>query len=232
MALVAATVFNAWTSDWSYLPWALAAALAGATGLVAFYAALARGVMGVVAPIASLGVLVPISVGLLRGDEPSGWQLLGVAVAVLGVCLSGGPELRAAGGRVPIILAIGAGLGFGIAFTGLGIGGQSSPIMTVLVMRLCSVLVLGPVLLRSRGLRPRGRDLAITAVAGVGDVSANLMYSWAAGQGLLSLTAVLGSLYPVATILLARVVLGERLRHIQYLGVAMALIGVAIIAGA
>ncbi len=229
--LVLAVISGSFSAPLSYLPWAVTASIAGASGLVAFYAALARGRMGVVAPIASLGVLVPFCAGLATGDRPATWQLAGVVAAVLGVALAGGPELTSAGGRLPIVLAALSALGFGLALTGLAIGGRTSPVMTVVAMRATSVAIFAVVLSRV-GLqgRPRGRGLVLTMVAGVGDAGANLLFSWACTMGLLSLTGVLGSLYPVATVVLARYVLQERLRGVQQLGVVAALAGVVLIA--
>src|SRR3954469_24502619 len=91
--IVVATVAAAWGDDTGYLGWAIAAAVVGVVALTAFYAALASGTMGVVAPIAALGVVVPVSVGLAQGDRPSPWQGVGVALAIVGVVLASGPEV-------------------------------------------------------------------------------------------------------------------------------------------
>jgi drug/metabolite transporter (DMT)-like permease len=219
-----------------YLPWAVVSGLAGLLGLVCFYAALASGTMGVVSPIAALGVTVPVLVGLARGERPATVQTVGIAVAVVGVVLASGPELRGKAGARPLALALVAALGFGLALLFIAEGSRTSTLMTLVGMRVTSMTVLSVVLLvvLARGLRERlrldRRDLALVAVVGIGDVAANLTFGLASTRGLVSVVAVLGSLYPVVTALLARVLLGERLGAAQTLGVAGALGGVALIA--
>src|SRR4051794_21393618 len=144
--LVVAAATGAFDDPIGYLGWAVAAAVVGVVALVSFYAALAGGTMGVVAPIAALGVVVPVAVGLAQGDRPSAWQGVGVAVAVVGVVLASGPELRsaeAAGGSRPLFLAGVAAAGFGTVIACVAHGAQTSTTMTLLVMRATSVLALG-----------------------------------------------------------------------------------------
>src|SRR3954452_11990832 len=111
-------------------------AIAGATGVVAlgmFYRALSIGTMGVVAPVAALGVAVPVVVGLARGESPSGWQLVGIVVAVVGVVLASGPELsgQGAGGGLALLLAGGAAVGFGLVLllVASASGGESGSVV-------------------------------------------------------------------------------------------------------
>jgi drug/metabolite transporter (DMT)-like permease len=226
----------------AYLPWAVGAGLAGLVGLVCFYAALASGTMGVVSPIAALGVVVPVLVGLARGERPAVIQLVGIVVAIAGVVLASGPELSGRAGVRPVLLAAVAALGFGLALLFIAEGSRSSTLMTLVTMRLTSVsvaaLALVVVLRRVAGgrlardrLRLDRRDLALVTVIGVGDVGANLAFGLASTRDDVSIVAVLGSLYPVMTVLLARVVLRERLGPAQSFGVAAALGGVALIAG-
>ncbi len=221
-----------------YVPWAIGSGLAGMVGLVAFYAALASGTMGVVAPVAALGVVVPIGVGIARGERPGTLELAGIVVAVAGVVLASGPELSGRAGARPLLLALIAAVGFGLALLFIAEGSQTSAVMTLVVMRVASVTVLGLGLLvvaaRSRRTRTRGPRwglplIALIAVIGVGDVAANLAFGYASTRGLVSVVAVLGSLYPVVTVLLARIVHGERLAAVQTVGVAGALTGVALI---
>ena len=222
-----------------YVPWALAAGLSGVVGLVAFYAALASGTMGVVSPIAALGVVVPVLVGFGQGERPGSLQLIGIVVAIAGVVLASGPELSGQAGVRPLVLAVVAAFGFGGALLFIAKGSRDSTVMTLLAMRATSVSVLGVTLvvmaLRARRAaaprRPRlePRDLALLAVVGVGDAAANLTFGWASTRGLVSVAAVLGSLYPVVTVLMARVLLHERLGRIQTAGVAGALAGVVLI---
>jgi drug/metabolite transporter (DMT)-like permease len=217
-----------------YVPWAILAGLAGMIGLVSFYAALAMGTMGVVSPIAALGVVVPVVAGLVTGERPAALQLVGIAVAVAGVVLASGPELSGRAGARPLLLAMVAALGFGVALLAIAKGSETSTLMTLVTMRATSVLVIAcalPVVAKGASLRRLGRvDLAVIAAIGLADVGANLTFGLASTRGLVSVVAVLGSLYPVVTVLLARVVHDERLAPVQVAGVAGALTGVALIA--
>jgi drug/metabolite transporter (DMT)-like permease len=223
-----------------YLPWAVAAGLTGVIGLVAFYAALASGTMGVVSPIAALGVVVPVLVGFAQGERPGSLQVVGIVVAIAGVVLASGPELSGKAGVRPLVLAVVAAFGFGGALLSIAKGSHGDrTIMTLLTMRVTSVTVLGVALTvlamrarragTARGPRLPARDLPLLAVVGVADAAANLTFGWATTQGLVSVAAVLGSLYPVVTVLLAWVLLHERMGRIQTVGVAGALAGVVLI---
>jgi drug/metabolite transporter (DMT)-like permease len=193
--------------------------------------------MGVVAPVAATGVVVPVAVGLLSGERPGAAAYVGIVVAVLGVVLASGPEVRAVeqhearGGWRALVLAGIAAVGFGLVLVLVAGGAESSVPMTLLVQRATSVVVvLGlVVVLRRRGGLTR-RDLPMLAAIGVLDVAANGTYALASTTGLLAVVAVLGSLYPVVTAALARIVHGERLQRVQLVGVVLALAGVALIA--
>jgi drug/metabolite transporter (DMT)-like permease len=213
-----------------WLPWAVGAGLAGSAGLLCFYAALAAGTMGVVSPIAALGAVVPLLVGVLLGESPSATALAGVVLALAGAVAASGPELRGAAGARPVVLAVLAGLGFGVAMTLIARGSRSDALLTLTGMRATSVLgfAVAAVALRTRGALDR-RDVGPLAVIGGGDVGANLLYALATQRGFLSVTSVLGSLYPVVTVLLARAVLRERLRLVQQAGVTAALAGVVLV---
>lgn len=238
---IVAVAAGAFDDPAGYLPWAVASGLAGLVGLVCFYAALAAGTMGVVSPIAALGVVVPVVVGLARGERPGVVQLAGIGVAVAGVVLASGPELSGRAGARPLVLAVVAAFGFGLALLFIAEGSRTSTLMTLVVMRATSVTVLTTWLVvlvhRARRRRRTGEqgfaltshELALVAVVGLGDVSANLAFGIASTRGLVSVVAVLGSLYPVVTVLLARVVHQERLGRIQTIGVAGALAGVVLI---
>jgi drug/metabolite transporter (DMT)-like permease len=223
--------------DRGYLPWAVAAGLVGMLSLVAFYAALAVGTMGVVAPVAATGVVVPVVIGLAQGDRPAVVQLAGVLLAVAGVVLASGPELRAVedhrarGGARALGLALLAAVGFGLVLWLLAEGGRYSVSMTLATQRTASLLVVVVLLLAFRTAGGLGRrDVPLLAVIGIGDATANGLYTLATRGGLISLVAVLGSLYPVVTVLAARFVHGERLRPVQNAGVVCALAGVVLIA--
>lgn len=234
--LVWCAVAGAFDDPRGYLPWGIAAGLLGLGSLACFYEALAVGTMGVVAPIAASGVIVPVVIGLGQGDSPSLLQLAGIAFAVVGIVLASGPELRAVeggtarGGKRSLILAGLSAVGFGLVLWLIGKAAVYSVPMTLLTQRTTSVtlavvvaLVLGSV----GGVRPN--DLLPIACVGIADAAANALYAYASTEGLLSVISVLGSLYPVATVLLARFVLHERLARVQQVGVAVALAGVVML---
>lgn len=220
----------------SYVVPGIAAGMVGCVSLAAFYRALATGTMGVVAPIASLGVVVPVVVGLARGEAPGTLQVVGIALAVVGVVLASGPELSGAAGARPLLLSAMSALGFGTALVlvaqGSRGGGVGRVLLVLTVMRMSSVLLLTVLLVLTRSWRlpVSGRDLPVLAAIGLGDVLANAAYGVASQGGLLSVVAVLGSVYPVMTVLLARQLLHERLRPIQLAGVGTALAGVVMLA--
>ena len=220
----------------SYVVPGIAAGMVGCVSLAAFYRALATGTMGVVAPIASLGVVVPVVVGLARGEAPGTLQVAGIAAAVVGVVLASGPELSGAAGARPLLLSAMSALGFGTALVLVAQGSRGGGVVRVLlvltVMRISSVLLLTVLLVLTRSWRlpVSGRDLPVLAAIGLGDVLANAAYGVASQGGLLSVVAVLGSVYPVMTVLLARQLLHERLRPIQLAGVGTALAGVVMLA--
>lgn len=173
VAVVATGGFDA---DPGWLPWAVAAGAAGAVGLVCFYSALASGTMGVVSPIAALGAVVPVIVGLVEGERPSALALTGIAVALVGVVAASGPELRGDTGARPVVLAVAAGIGFGLTIVFLARGAEASALLTLWGMRATSVsaFLLAAVVLRAAG-GLTARDLAPLATVGVADAGANLL---------------------------------------------------------
>lgn len=229
VALVALAT-GAWHGSTAWMVWAVVAGVVGAVGLVCFYTALACGTMGVVSPIVALGVIVPVLLGILEGESPDTLVVLGFVLALVGVVTASGPELEGRAGARPVLLAAVAGACFGAALVFIERGAQTNALMTLTGMRVTSVSLFAVAALALRttgGLRPR--DVGSLAVVGVADVGANLLFAIATQRGLLSVTAVLGSLYPVVTVLLARFVLHERLRLVQQVGVVAALTGVVLV---
>ncbi len=219
-----------------YFWWGVGAGIVGPVGLVCFYWALSIGTMGVVSPIAATGIVVPVAWGLVQGEQPSTLQYVGIVVGFVGVILASGPDApREDAAReahtTSIALALVAALGFGGAFVCLDGGGQFSIGMTLVVQRSTSVLLMViPVVLLTRLVGVRWRDVPGLAGVGAGDAAANGAFAWSSTLGLLSVTSVLGSLYPVATLLLARIVLKERLTRLQFFGVGGALCGIVLLA--
>ncbi|MEZ5117001.1 MAG: DMT family transporter [Candidatus Nanopelagicales bacterium] len=232
LLLVAATVTGSWGTDPGYWPWAVAASVVGLLGMTAFYTALATGRMGIVSPVAALSAVVPLAVGLWRGESPASLQVLGVVLAMTGVVLASGPELSGGAAVRPMALALLTAVLFGVMFVLMAEGSAHDPVMTMTGMRITTMVIFAVILAVTRSLGGiERRDVPSLAVIGTFDAAANLTYGVATTIGLLSLTSVLGSLYPVVTAVLAAVFLHERLRPVQYAGVSVAIVGVVLISG-
>ena len=213
------------------IAWAPLAAVLGTIGLVAFYRGMAAGAMSVVVPIAAVAAGFPVVWGVVQGDSISVLQGIGFILA-LGGCVLTSVE-RGEGQR----LAAGAGWGLlaMLAFGGYYVPFHASAhhdwLWPTLLFRIVSVALVWTVLLvrrtRVHGIRPH---LAALVAVGILDTGGNVFYAAASSEhGLLSVVSVLASLYPVVTVLLARVVLGERVQRSQDVGVVAALAGVVLI---
>ena len=225
-----ATATGAWGAPSGYWPWAIASSLLGLVGMLAFYSALSIGPMGIVSPLVALSVIVPVAVGLLVGEVPAALQILGILAAVIGILLASGPELSGAESARPLILAGIAAIAFGGMYVTMARGSEVDALMTMTGMRITTVVVFAGILLVARTLGgPTRRDVLPLVVIGLFDAGANVTFGVATTLGLLSTTSVLGSLYPVVTAILAAVFLHERLRAVQYAGVAVAMAGVVLI---
>ncbi|MFF7377198.1 EamA family transporter [Streptomyces massasporeus] len=238
-AAVVAT--GGWSEAGPQLWFAVAAGLVGPVAMLAFYKALALGPMGVVSPLGSIGVAVPVGVGLMLGERPGLLQFTGILVAVAGVCLAGGPQFRGAPvQRQAIVLTLLAAFGFGAV---MALIAEASTTLTGLflalfVQRVTNVAAGGLALFVSvrRGapaLPADGfpwRTLPALAFVGLADVAANGTYSIAAQHGPVTVAAVLASLYPVVTAAAARGILRERLRAVQAAGAGLALVGTVLLA--
>ncbi|GAA4578291.1 hypothetical protein GCM10023194_00810 [Planotetraspora phitsanulokensis] len=218
------------------LLWGMASGVAGACGIVMFYRGLATGVMSVVAPTtATASMAVPVIFGLITGERPSSLALVGVVLGLFAVTLvSRSPNDPAHGSRIGSILnALASGAGFGGFFILLKLAPEDSGVWPLLGARIASIALVALLAVATRrSLRPIPGTLRVTFAAGLLDMAANVLYLLAAQRGLLSLIAVLVSLYPASTLLLARYVLGERLSPVQITGVGFALGAIALIAAA
>lgn len=215
------------TFDGYFLPGVIAG-ISGFIGLWAFYTGLATGRMGVVSPISSLSVLIPLSVAVVNGERPTSLQLFGISVAILGAFLASGPEIRGGLPIKPLIFALIAAFGFGGALTFLAIGSQVDSIHTMTSMRIASVTVCVVIALRYRSLGGFSKsNIPLLMFIGIADLLANFFLGVATTKGLVSVAMVLGSLFPIVTVLLAFKFLGERLHKVQYLGIFFAFLGVA-----
>jgi drug/metabolite transporter (DMT)-like permease len=219
----------------SYLGPAAVSGVLMLIGLVSFYAALAAGTMSIVAPIAALGVGFPLGWSLLHGETPSTGQFLGICIAIIGVVLASGPEMKRPAGLRPLMLAALAAFGFGSSMLFYSQAARSDTVMSLLVMKAVILLPFLALLWRqgaprvSRGWPLSRAQLALLTATGTADLGANLCFGIAASRGLVSIVSVLGSLYPVATVLLARWVHAERMSSFQRCGVLATLGGVVLI---
>ena len=219
--------------DARFLVYGALAGLSGLIGLAAFYRGMAVGAMAVVAPISATGAAIPVVVGVATGDRPSAIQAAGLLLALVGVVIAS-REGGAAGARLAAGtgLALAAAAGFGGFFVGMDAASDGGVLWALLAARTFDVALLaGAALLVRPGLALGGRDTRDIVAVGVFDVAANALFALASTEGLVSLVAVVASLYPVVTIFLARAVLGERIGTSRGVGVALALAGVAAIAG-
>ena len=221
------------------LAWGASAGLVGGLGLIIFYTGLAAGPMSVVAPVSGLvSTVLPVAVALAEGERPGVGVYAGALLCLVAIVLASsasdtGPARRP--GRLGRAIAYGtaSGVSFGLFFLLIRNAGQSGEVWPVAAGRigelaavLAAAAVLRPGLLRGVG---GGIPLA-AAGAGVIDVVANICYVAATRTGMFGLAVVLASLYPGVTVLLARVVLGERLRWLQRVGLALAAIGIVLVA--
>lgn len=213
--------------------WGCAAGVAGGAGVVLLYRGLAKGRMSVVAPITSVeAAAVPVLFGLITGERPGLWSLVGVVVALLAVALvSSSAETAPLEGSSGVPEAIGAGIAFGIFFIVLDQAGDGAGMWPILAMRATSLVLVAIALVATKtALRPASGTLWWIALSGVLDVAANVLYLLSTRHGLLSLVAVITSMYPAATVVLARLLLNERLTQNQLVGLGLAAVGVTLIA--
>jgi drug/metabolite transporter (DMT)-like permease len=240
-AVVLAT--GAWTEAGPLLWFAVAAGAVGPLGMLCFYRALALGPMGVISPLAATAVAVPVGVALAFGERPAVVQYAGITVAVAGVLLAGGPQLRGAPvQRQAVTLTLVAAFAFGavmvlIAEAALTLTGL---FLALFVQRLVNVAVSGGALWvtarRGAPILPAGGRPAVRAAlpalafVGIADVAANGTYALAAQAGPVTVAAVLASLNPVITALVARGLLRERLLAVQAAGATLALTGTLLLA--
>jgi drug/metabolite transporter (DMT)-like permease len=230
-----ALVANEPVPDSREIVFAALSAVAGTAGLACFFRAIAVGKMSLVVPIAATAAAVPVFVGIATGDRPSVLQLIGMPIALAGAVMASreqDAQQRGRGGLAAgVLLAALSAFFIGLFFLAIDVASDGGAVWASLVNRITSVTLL---LVAVAFVRPRLGNarphLPLLAVAGTLDVSANLLFAAASTKGLVSLVSVAGSIYPVITVLLARLVLKERVNRVQELGVAAALGGVVLIA--
>jgi drug/metabolite transporter (DMT)-like permease len=221
---------------WRSFGLGLLAGVGGGSGLAAFYRALSLGTMSIVSPLVACGAVVPFAISIATGERPSGLAVTGAVVALGGAVLASLEEHRSESPErsQAVLLAVAAAIALGLFVYFLGLGSREGDALSTLFgARVGSLafLVVAGVAFRSTLRVPRA-SLSKVALVGVADVTANALFALASGRGLLALVSVLGSLYPVVTVLLAYALLHERLTRLQRAGVVAALLGVAAISAA
>ncbi len=215
--------------DGYLVPGALAG-LFGYLGLACLYEGLSTGRMGVVSPISSMSAVIPLVYALITGDKLSTLASIGIVVALVGVFCASGPELSNGLPLKPLLLALGAAAGFGLALTFIAIGSQESALLTMVSMRGATFFVTISIAIKFKTAGGFSiKDMPILIFIGSADFIANLLLGVATTKGLVSVAMIFGSLYPIATALLAFKFLNERLHKVQYVGIALAVTGVSLI---
>jgi drug/metabolite transporter (DMT)-like permease len=244
LLLVLAAAVGGWptATEWA---WSSGAGASGALALLLFYWALAEGQMSVVAPLSAvMSALIPLAAGLVDGERPGPVAWAGVAAALVAIALisrePGDPvapdELshppRPGRGGTVVAASLLAGVGFGMFLVGISRTAEASGMWPLVGARATATVVVGIGALAVRAGRPRGEGVRWALLAGVFDVAANGLYLVASRRGLLTLVGVVVAMYPAATVLLARVVLRERLASHQLAGLALAAAAVAAVTAA
>jgi drug/metabolite transporter (DMT)-like permease len=219
------------------LPWAAAAGAAGGAGLILFYAGLAAGPMQVVAPVSALmSTVLPVGVAIATGERPGPLVYLGGAVCLVATVLVSSEGIGRRPGSRPaargLLFGVAGGLGFGLFFLFLRYAGASGVLWPSAVSRITGALVVTGAVAWLGGVGWRAASpwlLAAAVASGVLDAAANICYVAATRAGLFGIAVVLTSLYPGVTVLLARLVLGERLRLPQLAGLLLAVAGIALV---
>jgi drug/metabolite transporter (DMT)-like permease len=235
--------------NWSAAGWAAASGVCGAVGLIAFYAGFASAPISVVAPVAALAsAVLPVGVAIAGGERPAATVIAGGLICLVAIVLvsaqpsdhAPGEHDRDSAGGIRFVtpgrlLALGygaaAGVGFGLFFIFLKNAGQSGVLWPVAISRSAGTVVAFGIALATRTRLPTGRGgiTGIAVVSGAIDAAANVCYVLATRVGLFGLAVVITSLYPGMTVLLARVLLGERLRWVQRAGLLLAAVGVGLV---
>jgi uncharacterized membrane protein len=231
------------------------AGLAGGVGITLFYWAMAQGPMSVVAPVSAvMSALVPVVAGVVDGERPSAGAAVGIALGLPAIVLISREPTRAEAvaternvvasahvhvaprlaerGGLPLVAAGLAGVGFGLFFTLLSHTSHESGLWPIASARSAAVLLAVVAVTVVRPGRPRPDGVRLGVLTGVLDATGNSLYLLASRQGLLTLVGVIGAMYPASTVVLARVVLQERLARHQLAGLAIAAVAVGLIAAA
>jgi drug/metabolite transporter (DMT)-like permease len=215
--------------------WGLAAGLAGGAGTLVLYRGLARGQMSVVGPLSAVGAaIVPVAAGIALGERPSLLSVAGVLVALPAIVLvAASGSVRGKLGAAPKGLLDGlvAGMAFGILFIGLAQAGRNAGLWPVASEQTGALLITLAIAVKTRApLRIPLRAVGLPVLVGASGMAATLAYFYATHFSMLAIAAVLVSLYPGVTVLLARTLLHERFTPAQRAGLGLCALAIAAIA--
>jgi drug/metabolite transporter (DMT)-like permease len=228
--VVAMTIRAEGPAGWGVL-YAIGASFGGMLGLFAYYRGMNTGTMSVVAPIAGVSAVIPVIYGIATGDDPSVSQIAGVGAAIAGVGLA---SIEHQDGRRRVAAGVGLALlaacGFGFYFPWMHAAGKVDFWWASTIFRTTALLLVVTAVTAGRiDVRMSRRNIALAALAGIVDTAGNVSFAASSQHGLVSLTAVLASLYPIVTVLLAASILHERVAPLQRAGIALTLAGVVLI---
>jgi drug/metabolite transporter (DMT)-like permease len=214
-----------------YLVWGLAAGLAGAIGIASLYRALAIGRMGMVAPLSAVvTAALPALFGALTEGMPGTLKLVGFGLALVAIWMVAGTG-TSGGARDGLGLALLSGCGFGVFFILVHHAGENAVFWPLAAARIGSLGLVLPIAFGRRQFPPRDlRLLRLVMLSGALDVAGNAFFVLAGQAGRLDVAAILASLYPASTVLLAALLLGERVMRVQLVGIVAALAAIALIA--
>jgi drug/metabolite transporter (DMT)-like permease len=213
------------------LAWSVLCGVSGGIGITALYRGLAFGRMGIVAPVTGvIAAVIPVAAGIVLEGVPPPLVLVGIALAIVAVILvsrvrdeSSGPS----GLVFALIAGVGIGL-FSVFIAQISDGHAFGPLVAIRGSE--AVLIVAAILVTRAPWRPAGRLVPAIAAVGVLDMVGNGAFILAVQAGALAVAAVLSSLYPVTTVVLAAVVLRERVTRVHAVGIALAVAAIACIA--
>lgn len=234
-ALVALVFFRAGAPGMSDILWGFLGGLGGAFGLATLYRGIAGGIVAIISPVAALtGAVLPVAFGFILGERPGTPAMIGIGLCAPAIILlsTSTDHADSDGRKTRRSLAHGflAGLGFGLFYVALSRPGVNSGFWPLVAAKAASISVAFMILALRREAAGIARgSLLPTILAGVLDMLANISFVLASGSGMLSVVAIIVSLYPAPTVLLARAVFRERISPARWLGLGLSLAGLALI---
>jgi len=234
IALAAAAILRMPLPVPADLAWGAVAGGCGAAGLAALYTAIATTVVAVASPVAAVvGAVIPVALGVAAGERPGAFAWAGIAVALPAIALLTVAPAAGAGAGSPrraALLGAAAGTGFGLFFFSVSRTGSDSGLWPLVAARVSTIaLVALAAAVTRRRLQPGRGSAGAVVAAGALDMGANIAFLLASRAGMLSIAAAVAALYPGPTVLLAWIVLRERLTLPRITGLVLALAGVALI---